>query len=116
MERKSGSVGQYQLEITSKKLTDHSASPLSRGRVAGYENPFGVLLKVRPVFGIEPRPFAGDNSGGTRAASPHLHYNEFLSRGVVEKLGRGTAISRANGQWGAPGRGDKFRWKARDWR
>jgi hypothetical protein len=52
------------------------------------------------VFGVEPRPFARDNSGGTRAASPHLHYNEFLGWGVVEKLERGTAISGASGQWG----------------
>jgi hypothetical protein len=115
MERKSGSVGQYQLEITSKKLTDHSASPLSRGRVAGYENPFGVLLKVRPVFGIEPRPFAGDNSGGTRAASPHLHYNEFISWGVVENFSMALVyqVLVANGGWLG---GRSSGWKARDWR
>jgi hypothetical protein len=68
---------------------------------------------VRPVFGIEPRPFAGDNSGGTRAASPHLHYNEFLSGGGVEKLERGAGISGAGGHWGLA-RGKRFRWKAKD--
>jgi hypothetical protein len=48
------------------------------------------------MVGIEPRPFARHNSGGTRAASPGFT-KQFLYEGV-EELPRGTALSRANGR------------------
>ena len=39
------------------------------------------------MVGIEPRPFAGGNSGGTRAASPPLDYNRVLRRGELLEVG-----------------------------